>query len=280
MFSLRAIAAACLALAIQGSYSARAQPISGDGIRTVEVEGTAFRITLASGRVLQGRDLAGATISVALLEDPQPRRIRLVTITPDPMDRQGEVLLYDMQLLDPTTGAAAPLCEHDAEGKHWAFPLQGQWDRDGRRISDKGFTLTCAADAQGKCVRFGYKPWKTANGDISLANYHQACIRMVRADYCGNQGTTKNGMLIDYYDRLGIQHQAKTAGQDGLRFEAAWDTQGALCVAHTRVPENVTVTRLAQTCPRLRGRLGEVACTQSKAETGQFGSALLFNRSK
>ena len=102
------------------------------------------------------------------------------------MDRQGEVLLYAMQLLDPKTGAATPLCEHDADGKHWAFPLRGQWDRDGRRISDKGFTLTCAADAQGKCVRFGYKPWKVVRGGVSLADYHQACIRMVRADYCGN----------------------------------------------------------------------------------------------
>ena len=213
----------------------------------------------ADGRVLEGQDLAGATISVAFLDEPQPRRIRLSTITPDPMDSQGEVLLYDMQLLDPTTGAATPLCEHDVEGKHWAFPLRGQWDRNGGRISDKGFTLTCAADAQGKCVRFGYKPWKTIGAGISLADYHQACVRMVRADYCGNRGTTKNGMLIDLYDRLGIERQSESTGQDGLRFEAAWNTKGAVCVAHTRVLPNMTIARLARTCPRLRGRLGEAA---------------------
>jgi ADYC domain len=282
MRAWRLIALACSLLAILlGSHSAQAQTVSAaDNIEAVEVEGTTFRVTLTSGRVLQGPELAGATIFVSFLDAAQPRRIRLATIIPDPMDRQGEVLLYDMQLLDPTTGAATPLCEHDVDGKHWAFPLSGQWDGEGRRVSEKGFTLTCAADAQGKCVRFGYKPWETANGGVSLAEFHQACVRMVRADYCGNEGTTRNGMLIDLYDRLGIQRRAKTAGHDGLRFEAAWNTQGAVCVAHTRVPRNITIAGLAQTCPRLRGRIGKEVCTQIKAEAGQFGPALLFNRSK
>lgn len=281
MFSRHLIALGMFTLALAVAPLAAAEAARpGDNIQTVEVYGTSFRVILIDGSVLEGQDLAGATISVVFLDETQPRRIRLGAITTDPMDSQGEVLLYDMQLLDPTTGAATPLCEHDVEGKRWAFPLRGQWDRNGRRISDNGFTLTCAADAQGKCVRFGYKPWKTIGAGISLADYHQACVRMVRADYCGNQGTTKNGMLIDLYDRLGIQRQAKSAGQDGLRFEAAWDTKGAVCVAHTRVPQNMTIGRLAQTCPRLRGRLGEVACTQIKAESDQLGTSLLFNRSR
>jgi hypothetical protein len=278
----RRIALACsLICLLQCSQSARAQTVSvDDSIHAVEVEGTTFRIILTSGRVLQGPELAGTTISVSFVDSAQPRRIRLATITPDPMDRQGEVLLYDMQLLDPATGAATPLCEHDVDGRHWAFPLKGRWDREGRQVSEKGFTLTCAADAQGKCVRFGYKPWKTRYDGASLAEFHQACVHMVRADYCGDEGTTRDGMLIDLYDRLGIQRRAKSAGHDGLRFEAAWNAQGAVCVAHTRVPQNMTIRRLAQICPRLRGRLGSEACTQIKAEAGQFGTALLFNRSK
>jgi len=194
--------------------------------------------------------------------------------------RQGDVLLYDMRVLDPATGTSAPLCEDAVDGGHWAFPLRGQWDRDGRRISDKGFTLTCAADAQGKCVRFGYKPWKTTSDGVVLANYHQACIRMVRADYCGNEGTTRDGMLIDFYDQLGIQKRTKAAGDHALPFEAAWNTEGAVCVAHTRVPEHMTIAHLAQICPRLRGRLGETACTEAEAELGRLGQALLFNRSR
>ena len=82
MFSRRAIVLGCLALALVGSSSARARPVpASDGIEAVEVEGTAFRIALASGRVLQGRELTGGTISVALLEDSKPRRIRLAIIT-------------------------------------------------------------------------------------------------------------------------------------------------------------------------------------------------------
>lgn len=249
-------------------------------ITSVKVIGTAFRVTLASGRTLEGRDLAGATISVALVGKSRPLRVRLAKIIPDPSDPQGDVLLYDMRIAGPSGRASVPLCEHEVDGGHWAFPLRGQWDKDGQRISDTGFTLTCAADAQGKCVRFGYKPWKTGPGGVSLAAYHQACIRMVRADYCGNAGTTRAGMLIDYYDRLGIQRRAKTVSPRALPFEAAWNTKGAVCVAHTRVPEHMTLARLAATCPHLRGRLGPAVCTETAAASGQFGRVLLFNRSK
>jgi hypothetical protein len=116
-------------------------------------------------------------------------------------------------------------------------------------VTSRGFTLTCASGAQGKCVRF--------------ADYHQACIRLVRADYCGNQGTTKDGMLIDVYDKIGIW-AADEAADPSLRFKAAWDANGAICVAHTRVPENVTLERLAEECPRLRGHLGESACRRAR----------------
>ena len=128
-------------------------------------------------------------------------------------------------------------------------------------------------------MRFGYKPWKTASNGLSLAPYHQACVRMVRADYCGDHGTTRNGMLIDYYDRLGIALPARQDEAAGLTFEAAWNSAGAVCVAHTRVRENVTPEQLLTTCPRLRGRVG-AACTESDAKAGKFGPALLFNKSR
>jgi hypothetical protein len=255
-------------------------PPAASRIRSLEIHGTAFRVTLTTGKTLEGQELVGATISLALFGEPRPRRVWLAQIIHDPMDRQGDVLLYDMRVLDPVTGTNAPLCEDAVDGGYWAFPLRGQWGRDGRRISDKGFTLTCAADAQGKCVRFGYKPWKTTPDGVALANYHQACIRMVRADYCGNEGTTRDGMLIDFYDQLGIQKRTNAASDHALPFEAAWNTEGAVCVAHTRVPEHMTIARLAQICPRLRGRLGEAACTEGEAELGRLGEVLLLNRSR
>ena len=86
-------------------------------------------------------------------------------------------------------------------------------------------------------------------------------------------------MLIDIYDHLRIQRPAEDAGRSGLRFEAAWNTDGAVCVAHTRVPENVTLEHLGKVCPRLRGLLGEVACTAEAAASGRLGPVLLFNKS-
>jgi ADYC domain len=269
-----------LALTFIGALPVIAGPPDSNRIRTVKVIGTAFRVILATGKRLEGAELAGATISISLLGEPQPRRIRLARIIPDPTDPEGDVLLYDMRVLDPATGAGTPLCEHIVDGGHWAFPLRGQWDRNGTRISDEGFTLTCAADAQGKCVRFGYKPWRKGPGGVDLAAYHQACVRMVRAAYCGNKGTTRNGMLIDFYDRLGIQHRTDTPDDRALPFEAVWNADGALCVAHTRVPEHMTLERLARSCPRLRGRLGKSTCTEAAALAGRLGDVLLLNRSR
>jgi hypothetical protein len=268
------IVAVLLALALGG------QATAADRIDTVGVDGTAFRIGLTSGQVLQGNALAGTTLSIVLPDEAGPRHIKIRTIVPDPKDPEGEVLLYRIGVLDPTTGAVEELCEPDAAGERWAFPLQGQWDSNGRRISDRGFTLTCSAGAQGKCLRMGYKPWRTMPDGTKLADYHQACVRLIRADYCGDRGTTKDGMLIDIYDRLGIQHPAADADQNGLRFEAAWNTDGAVCVAHTRVPANITLEHLGEVCPRLQGHLGEIACTPEAAEVGWLGPALLFNKSR
>jgi ADYC domain-containing protein len=273
-FRVTYFVAALLALAFEGRASA------AERIDTVGVDGTALRVALSNGQVLQGTALAGATLSIVLANDPNPRRIKIRTIVPDPTDPDGEVLLYRMGVVDPVTGALDELCEPDARGERWAFPLKGQWDTNGRRISDEGFTLTCSAGAQGKCVRFGYKPWKVTPDGIGLADYHQACVRLVRADYCGNQGTTRDGMLIDIYDRLGIQRPTEDAEQRGLRFEAAWNPDGAVCVAHTRVPANMTLAHLGEVCSRLRGHLGDAECTAEAAASGRLGPSLLFNRSR
>jgi hypothetical protein len=41
----------------------------------------------------------------------------------------------------------------------------------------------CISGAVGKCARFGYKPWKVLSDGQALSMYHQACVRMLRADY-------------------------------------------------------------------------------------------------
>jgi hypothetical protein len=253
--------------------------LAADRIASVDVDGTTFIVHLASGRVLKGKDLEGSTLTLEGASAATPRKVRIETVEVDPKDPDAEVLLYHMLAIDPDSGKTEELCGPDAEGNRWAFPVRGQWDSMGQHISDVGYTLTCGDGAQGKCVRFGYKPWKTLRDGTLLAAYHQACVRLVMADYCGGHGTTRNGVLIDIYDRIGIQQKDPAGEAAGVRFEAAWNARGAVCVAHTRVPENMSLASLAAECPRLAGRLGDKVCSEESA--GGFGDAVLvFNRSR
>ena len=108
----------------------------------------------------------------------------------------------------------------------------------------------------------------------SLCDVYNACIRMVRADYCGNgTPTTKEGQQIDIYDDHGIEKSANTPTMD---FEAGWMPNGAACVRHVRVKENISLESLVAACPRLKDRVGS-ACNEDMARN--LG-ARLFNRSR
>ncbi len=270
--------AAFLVITLATTLHAWSAPAT-DRIQAVDVVGTRFHITLASGKVLAGQDLQGATLSLKLPGHDRPSQIRLDNIRPAAKDE--DVLLHEMSVLDSGSGRVTPLCAADANGERWSFPLQGQWSESGERVSDKGLTLVCAAGgALGKCVGWGYKPWATLPDGSSLAAYHQACVRMVRADYCGNGlATTRDGMMVDVADRAGVlRFDDAGAAASGLAFEAAWTPSGALCVARTRVPENISLDGLARTCPGLKGHLGTEHCVESSALQGGYGAALLFSR--
>ena len=100
-----------------------------------------------------------------------------------------------------------------------------------------------------------------------------ASTMLMLADYCGNGiGLTRNGMLIDLYDVNGIQ---KPDNAPGFQFEAGWSLAGAVCVHHTRVPENATLQTLARACPKLAHKLG-ASCTE---EAARSAGGLLFDRS-
>jgi hypothetical protein len=107
-----------------------------------------------------------------------------------------------------------------------------------------------------------------------MRDIYNACVRLVRADYCGDgEATTRDGMRIDLYDDHGVQQSDRDPLQE---FEAGWTAAGAVCVRHVRVKENISLERLAASCPRLRDRLGET-CTEQRART--LG-ATLFVRSE
>ena len=82
---------------------------------------------------------------------------------------------------------------------------------------------------------------------------------------------------MDVFDRLGVQTSDPSAA--AMAFEAAWGPDGAVCVARTRVPENVTLGALAVRCPRLRDRLGPENCQEPDWDAPLPNGALLLNRS-
>jgi hypothetical protein len=202
--------------------------------------------------------------------------VRIDAVVPDPRDPAGEVLLYRM-MTPAADGSWQELCRPDPQGERWAFPIAGRWAASGEHLASAPghFNVTCTSGAIGKCVRFGYKPWARLPDGTSLWDHHQACVRMVRADYCGDgHSFTRDGTLIDLYDRLGIQ---KDEPGPGMRFEAGWGKDGATCVARVRIPENVNLDELARRCPaRLADRLG-ASCTEDEARRSP--ASLLFNKS-
>jgi hypothetical protein len=96
-------------------------------------------------------------------------------------------------------------------------------------------TFACTAGTAAKCYRWGYRPW--AHAELS-DSYYQACTRMARADYCGSgRSYTENGTTIDTWDTLseaGLSPLQRHDAYKELRFEAAWDFRGALCLSHER----------------------------------------------
>jgi ADYC domain len=234
------------------------------------VEGTQFVLYRLDGRVLRSAELVGAELELG-----NGNALRIDAVRPDPDDPQGRILLHSFSQR-AADGSWTQACEADRSGRHEGFPVPGRWV-DGRYQLDKDhFALTCTGGAQAKCVRWGYRPWDNAPDGTPMAQMYEACVHMVRADYCGDgKATTREGMAIDVYDRHGIQQPASDEDK-AFRFEAGWSPTGAVCVNHARVAQNINLDTLAAQCPRLRERLGESCDEASAAAAG----AVLFNRSR
>ncbi|MDB5972951.1 MAG: hypothetical protein JWQ90_5401 [Hydrocarboniphaga sp.] len=257
----------CLALsACHDAPPSAAAPAAAEPAASLTVEGSALVLTMPGGKQLRGTELVGATIHLAFEGKTVP--MKLAAITPDPDD--PEILRHDFQVPDGQ-GGWNPACQPNAYGERWGFPVALPEGHPGR---EGDITMTCASGAVGKCARFGYKPWAKGPKGEDLVPLHAACVRMVRADYCGDGAAhTKNGTEIDMYDELGIQKMA-SQNNPAFAFEAGWTPQGAACVSHTRWSDVVTLNQLKDQCPRLANL---PACDETYARAA---GAQLFNRSK
>lgn len=188
-----------------------------DGVQTIDVtlDGTSLVAHTADGVTISGNAWIGATLRASLGSETVELEITDVR-------RTGEIEWYSLAL------DGEPLCA-DA-----GLFLAGVWDDSGARsdaLADGTFahTFACDTGALAKCVDWGYAP-HTA-GDAA----HQACTRMVRADYCGDgMPHTADGTEIDVFDALGVQQSDPTAD---LAFEAGWGPDGAVCVSRPRYEE-------------------------------------------
>lgn len=188
-----------------------------------------LRLWTPDGHQLGGDDLRGAVITTTAYS---------VRLDGSHRDTDG---LWRYQLTVVGDGPESPLCSPDAHRERWALPYT---DRDGR------VSFACTSGAIGKCLLFGYRPGR----DQRL---HDACVRMIRADYGGDDTSyTREGVHIAFCDTRGV-HPCRHVP---ARIEAAWTDIGASCVEHTRVPELASLDQLADRYVRLHGHLG-ASCT-------------------
>jgi len=228
----------------------------------LEVDRGEFKLHLDDGRVLEREALAGARI--VMRSGEETTHVLIDAVETDDRVPGGPVVLYQFLVEDPVERRFQNACMPDARGRQLGLPLQ----------KETGVDLTCTSGAEGKCILMGYRPWED-QPDVPMQDLHAACIHLMRADYGGDdRPTTRDGTLVDVFDRFGIQ---KPESADPLPFEAAWGKDGAVCVAHPRIAEAVTLDELAKDYPKLRSFLGRNACTEEAMRS--HPEALLFNRS-
>jgi len=203
-----------------------------DGMSTalsdVWLEGSIFH-GLFGSEELSGMDFQQMRFT-GVLQDGTNLTLRVDGIYPGAGDNQ-DVWSYRVSYQHSADGQWYPICTNADGSAANAIPLENRWDYregvigGGGKIYDAtAFTFACEGAALAKCVNFGYAPWRSVNG-VSMEDHHQACTRMVRADFCGN-GTsyTVNGNWVNVYDAMNIQ-----VDTENWAAEAEWDSEGASC---------------------------------------------------
>jgi hypothetical protein len=179
--------------------------------------------------------------------------VRTTCENPDRCRVNSDIFNYDLKAIDVV----------DANGQNpWLCPagqtaiaLAGTWNTDGSYAGGSQFTFACTNGVIAKCTRWGYRPYDRAIKDnttgpaISLAPYHQACVRAAMADYCGNgKSMTKDGTLIDIYDYTASYQTGFIPKTRGFVYPI-WETASAFAweaVYSTRGAERIDALRYAE----------------------------------
>ncbi|QDF02101.1 ADYC domain-containing protein [Myxococcus xanthus] len=217
--------------------------IAAEVVGAVRLEGSVFHGVASSGPV-SGQAFLGARFT-GNLDSGDTVELRVDGIEPG-TGADADVWAYQVSYYDAADALWKPACAAADGSALGAIPIAGRWDYrqgvpgGGGKVDDAArFTFACEGAAIAKCVRFGYRPWGTTADGLSLAGHHQACTRMVRADFCGD-GTshTTDGQWVNLHDGVDVQTDT-----EAWLHEAEWDADGARCFTQT--------TRAAQavSCP-------------------------------
>jgi hypothetical protein len=227
---------------------------NGLQLNGVTLLGTEF-FGIYDGSPIDGQGFTGVKIK-AVLSDGS--KIDLSVDSIQTSDEDNEINLFKVSYDNGVSGPVS-LCGVDADGVQVpAIPLLGTWNEaNGAHVENPlMFTFACRGYALAKCAEIGYKPWtakpECAEGGIPcqlvpLSAVHQACTRLLTADYCGD-GTahTVNGTTVDLWDAIGIFPRS---GLPGATFEAEWSPSGAVCVTATRLNNVAAEDYILEHCP-------------------------------
>ena len=171
--------------------------------------------------------------------------------------------------------------------------------------------VACADGTATKCMRWGYKPWRTLNpgtGPVALDQLWRSCYQAAMADYCKDGVThTVPGTIIDVWDRYGFilpvpESQAfnspwDAAGPSAFSAEASFNASGT-CISRrsatrrclppaptsassTTAPRPAVATRCpAASGPRAVPRASPVRGTRSSAASSRSARARRRRRAR
>ncbi|MCB9522461.1 MAG: hypothetical protein H6702_03655 [Myxococcales bacterium] len=216
----------------------------GRELDAVEIVGTRLAGQNVRGDFLGPKGMVGASF-VARTELGGAVELHIEEMGKHPEKRIHRDVVFYLVTYQTDEGRV-PLCGLDEDGSPvGAIAMEGYWDLSegtetgGDWIADPDrFTFACDGHALAHCALAGYKPWRRVeecrDGECEvkrLREHHQACVRMLRADYCGD-GTahTQDGVAINHYDAFGI----RTDSEDWT-LGAEWDANGARCMNQERV---------------------------------------------
>lgn len=205
-------------------------------------------IQIINGSLLSGNDGLSTKIGAQLADT-------VFNVNFDPLTTGGEdmtfkILSVAQSGVQPTTyfhtvhqlngdDVFETICRDGAGNPTQAIALAGTWDPETavRQPGVGKFTWACRGAALAKAVEWGYQPWASA----TMADAHEAAMRMIRADYCGDGVThTSNGNPIDVSDKWGIQ-----VADTNWAVEAKWGPNGAVCL---NTPRKLWWTRSSIPC--------------------------------